>query len=38
MKAMGLALILLIIVAGFTPGHTLAASLRCGVRIITEGD
>jgi uncharacterized membrane protein len=38
MKAKGLALILLIIVAGFIPGRTIAASLRCGVRIITEGD
>jgi hypothetical protein len=38
MKAMGFALILLIIAAGLAPSHTHAASLRCGVRIITEGD
>ena len=38
MKPKGLALILVIIVAGFIPSHTLAAGLRCGVRIISEGD
>ena len=38
MKATGLAFILLIIFMALTPCHTHATSLRCGVRLITEGD
>jgi hypothetical protein len=38
MKTIGLAFILLATAAGLAPGQTHAASLRCGVRIITEGD
>ncbi len=38
MKKIGLAFILLVIAAGLSPGQIQAASLRCGVRIITEGD
>jgi len=38
MKTIGLAFLLLVIAAGLSPGQIHAASLRCGVRIITEGD
>lgn len=38
MKAAGLALCLLIIVAGLKPCRANAASLRCGPRLITIGD
>ena len=38
MKKIGLAFFLLVIAAGSSPGQIHAASLRCGVRIITEGD
>ena len=38
MKATGLAFILLIIFMALTPFHTHATSLRCGVRLITEGE
>ena len=38
MKATGLAFIILIILISLTPCHTHASSLRCGVRLITEGD
>jgi hypothetical protein len=35
---MGFAVTFLIVVAGLTPCQSHAASLRCGVRIIAEGD
>ena len=38
MNKIGLVFILLVIAAGQSPGQINAASLRCGVRIITEGD
>ena len=38
MKTIGIAIFLLVIAAGLTPDRIHAASLRCGVRIITEGD
>ncbi|UCD80711.1 MAG: DUF2845 domain-containing protein [Desulfobacterales bacterium] len=38
MKTIGIAIFLLVIAAGLTPDRIHAASLRCGVRIIAEGD
>jgi len=38
MNKVKLAFILLIIAVGLSPGQSNAASLRCGVRLITEGD